>query len=256
VVPNKIKQELGAEDSMLISVYLADLKNNGKVRMTHVKLGSSSFAYAPDQIGKLKELTKHLNEKNLRVATKLEQEGVIRSATADPLTRVALQAIKDFAKPIRVKTGAGEEDFYRWYLLGGEETETKVKKLLGTDKKEPEKKPEPVPEAKKEPKPVVKVEPTPKPVSKPTPKPQPAAKPVKKVGPAAKAEQKVLKTEAESEFGKIILQYQLFLCQLKSLQLILHCNYLWFDRIVHVASWLPSPPSDTQILNHSGRREQ
>lgn len=138
VVANKIKQRLGESDSMLIQVYLSELQKEKKVRMTHLQLGSSSFAYTPQQVPQLENLAKHLNEKDRRAAQKLKQASILRANTQDPLTRVSLQTIKDFAKPLQVKTAQGEETFYRWYTVSSEQAQEKIKEILGVTKKAPE----------------------------------------------------------------------------------------------------------------------
>ncbi len=136
IIPNSIKKALNASDSTLINVFLSELKKEGLIRLTNMHIGSSRFAYIPSQKEKLQELIIHLNQKDRRVAEKLREEGVIRAKEADPLTRVSLSNIKDFAKPITVRIKNEEEVFYKWYLLSSEEAEERIKKSLNTIKKE------------------------------------------------------------------------------------------------------------------------
>lgn len=130
LIPNKIKQHLGAGDTTMINVYLSNLKEEGKIKFTHLQLGSSKFAYTPEQKTKLEELIEHLNEKDRRTAKKLQEKKVLRVQEQEPLIRVGLQQIKDFAIPIKVSTGDEEELFYRYYLTTPQEAQEKIRELL------------------------------------------------------------------------------------------------------------------------------
>ncbi len=202
VVANKIKQRLNQPDSMMVNIYLSDLAREGKVRMTHVQLGSSSFAYTPEHIPKLEALIDNHNEKDRRVAHRLKQEKVMRASEQDPLTRVALQNIKDFAKPVQVKTSQGEETFYRWYMLSAEQAQTHIRELLGVAEPKTPVVEEAVTPPQEAPARPVEQRIAPEPV---TPQQQ---EPVKKAVDKPKEQQQPLtKIEAESDFAKQLLAY-------------------------------------------------
>ena len=130
VIPNQVKQRLGAGDATMINVYLSNLREEGKIKFTHVQLGSSKFAYTPQQKAKLETLIEHLNEKDRRTAKKLQEAKVLRVQEQDPLTRVGLQETKDFAIPIKVSTRQGEELFYRYFLTTPEQAQEKIREIL------------------------------------------------------------------------------------------------------------------------------
>lgn len=130
IIPNQVKQRLGQGDTTLINVYLSSLKDEGKIKFSNTQLGSSRFAYTPEQKPKLEGLIEHLNEKDRRTAQKLKEEQVIRVSEAEPLVRVGLQNIKDFAIPIKVSTKQGEELFYRYFLTSQEEAQDKIRSIL------------------------------------------------------------------------------------------------------------------------------
>lgn len=213
VVPNKIKQHLQQSDSMLINVYLSDLQKDGKVRMTHLQLGSSSFAYTPQQLRKVEDLMQHLNEKDRRVARRLKEAGVMRAVQEDPLTRVALKNIKDFAKPMQVRTSQGEEVFYRYYLLPSEQAQERIKKLLGAklagqETPKEEKAPEPVQE-EQQPQPPKE---TPKerslaPQTKQREAPHEHPKAPESKAPEPQSQAVLAEIDAESSFAHAVLAY-------------------------------------------------
>lgn len=136
IIPNQVKQKLSAGDATMINVYLSNLKEEGKIKFTHLQLGSSKFSYTQEQKPKLENLIEHLNEKDRRTAKKLKEQRVLRVQEQDPLTRVGLQQIKDFAIPIKVSTGQGEEIFYRYFLTSPEEAQKRIREQLNPQSKQ------------------------------------------------------------------------------------------------------------------------
>lgn len=210
-IPNQVKQRLGAGDATMINVYLSNLKEEGKIKFTNLQLGSSKFSYTQEQKPKLENLIEHLNEKDRRTAKKLQEQRVLRVQEQDPLTRVGLQQIKDFAIPIKVSTGQGEEIFYRYFLTSPEEAQKRIREQLNPqNKQEPPEQPIPQevqqPETKQE-------EPTPEeePTATQEPAPQQEEKPKRE-------EQKSLEepTIPESELAQQVTTY----CEENNIQIL------------------------------------
>lgn len=171
-IPVHIKKAVGQGDTFMVGALLSELVKANKARVTTLKRGGSPFYYVPEHASKLENLIPELGEKDQRVAQLLRSEKVLRDKTQDPLTRVSLRQIKDFAVPLDVRLPDGQEIFWKWYLTSREEAEGIIKKLLGiqpepikkeVSKKEPEVVVEKPPKADV-PKPTKKVE---KPVQKP-----------------------------------------------------------------------------------------
>jgi len=141
IIPNQIKKELGG-DTYLISAYLSELAQDGLVKISHTKIGSSPTYYASGQEFKLQDLKKYLNPKDQNTFDILRQKKILRDKTQEMLIRVGLRNIKDFAKPIEVKVQDGKEIFWRWYLTPIDEAEKLIKEHF-SDKKEPARKTEP-----------------------------------------------------------------------------------------------------------------
>ena len=203
IIPNQIKQQLGQGDTTLINVYLSSLKDEGKIKLSNTQLGSSKFAYTPEQKPKLEELIDHLNEKDARTARKLKDEQIIRVQEAEPLVRVGLQNIKDFAIPIKVSTKHGEELFYRYFLTSQEDAQKRIREMLTGATEEPEP-PASEPEAAEEP----ADEPEEEPESEPEPpKPEPKPEP-EKPAPKKEAQSSLYEPpEPESELGQTVVAY-------------------------------------------------
>lgn len=120
--PNDIKKILGG-DTVIIGAMLSDLAAQSRVRITALKLGSSPFYYTAEQASRLQELSRHLGEKDRRAFDLLRQEVLLQDGRLDPLTRVALRSLKDFAKPLEVTVDGAPSLFWKWYLASAEEAQ-------------------------------------------------------------------------------------------------------------------------------------
>jgi hypothetical protein len=148
IIPNDIKKEVGG-DTFLISAILSEMVVDKVLRITNTKIGSGPAYYAPGQEPKLQELSKYLNEKDKRAFELLRQKMVIRDGDEDPLIRVCLRNIKDFAKQLEVNVRGEKEIFWKWYLAPKEEVENRIRSLFATA---PKSKPAPVQTSQPEPK--------------------------------------------------------------------------------------------------------
>jgi hypothetical protein len=133
VIPMEVRQILKAGDSISIGATLSTLVSRGLVNLTHIKRGGSPFYYIKGQEEKLADLSKFLNEKDKKTFDILKEKKVIRDAVEEPLTRVSVRNISDFAKRMDIEVNGQREIFWRWYLT----TEEDVLKIL--TKKVPQK---------------------------------------------------------------------------------------------------------------------
>ena len=137
LIPVHIKKALGEGDTFIIGAVLTELKEAGKIRISNTKRGGSPYYYIPAHAAKLAEHIDDLGQKDARTARLLQEKKVLRDSTQDPLIRVSLRQIKDFAIPIEVTLPEGKEIFWKWYLLPGEQTEPLIKQALGIIEAEP-----------------------------------------------------------------------------------------------------------------------
>jgi hypothetical protein len=121
MVPMDIRHILSVGDTITIGATLSTLIARGLVKVTHIKRGGSPFYYVEGQEPKLAELSKYLNEKDRRTFEVLAQKKVIRDKVEEPLVRVSLRNLNDFAKKFEVEVNGEREIFWRWYMTGEEE---------------------------------------------------------------------------------------------------------------------------------------
>lgn len=129
-LPAEIASHL-KQNSMLVSAMLSTLLDSKKLVLSNLKVGRGRLYLIPGDEGKLIDFASHLKEKDRRTFERLKEDGVIRESVADPLTRVSLRNIPDFAKPLEVNLNGQREIFWKWYLLSPQDAEKSIKGLLG-----------------------------------------------------------------------------------------------------------------------------
>jgi len=145
-LPTQIAKALST-DSILAGAMLAEMVAKGLLKISKLNVGSSPLYFLPGNEAQLLQFTKNLNEKDRRAVELLEKEKVINEADADPLTRVSLQKVKDFAMPLIVTHEGKEARMWKWFLLSQEEAEEIIRGKLSPEMPAP-------PEPAKEPTPV------------------------------------------------------------------------------------------------------
>ncbi len=129
VIPSDISKDIG-DSIMITSALLSELASKKSVRISHVKVGGTPLYYAPGQESRLQEYTRYLHEKEKKAYDMLKTQFVIRDKALEPVMRVALREIKDFAAPLTVQSPEGIEIFWKWYLMSNQEAEVKIKEIL------------------------------------------------------------------------------------------------------------------------------
>ena len=149
VLPVQISKEIGM-DILMASAHLAELTASKRLKISTIKVGSSPLYYLQGQEAMLQKYTGSMNDKEKKAYDLLNQEKVLRDSEQQPVIRVALREIKDFALPLNVKYNDSSEIFWKWYLAPDEETEKLIKAKLQILEKPIEKKIEEKKEMKQE----------------------------------------------------------------------------------------------------------
>jgi len=129
LLPVHIVKEVGW-NTILVGAALSDLSNKGQIKMSYAKIGGSPVYYVQGQEQKLQNLYKYLHEKEQKAFDLLKEKKVLRDKELEPVIRVALRNIKDFAKGLEVTTNENKEIFWKWYLLSNQEAEQIIKDML------------------------------------------------------------------------------------------------------------------------------
>lgn len=107
-------------DTIFASAFLSELYNEGKLKMTHMKVGSTSLYYSAGQEAQLENFTQYLNAKEKEAFFLLKKEKILKDESLEPAIRVAMNSIKDFALPFT--DSSTNLKFWRYFLHSKEDT--------------------------------------------------------------------------------------------------------------------------------------
>lgn len=140
IIPSQIAKELRIQ-ILFSSAVLSELRSKNKVKISNVKVGGTPLYYLPGQEEQLLNFLSNLNEKDQKTVEFLKNKKVLSDNSLDPLTRVSLRNIKDFAIPLQVNIQGDRKLFWKWYLVSDEETYSLIKQIIypETEKTLPEK---------------------------------------------------------------------------------------------------------------------
>jgi hypothetical protein len=128
-LPIKIARKVGG-DTMIIGAILSTLISSGDVAVSSLKIGGSPLYFIPGQEEKLEGFIDHLNEKDQKTFKLLKEKKILSDSEQDPLIRVSLRAIKDFAKSFEIDNSGKKEVFWRFYSHDKDEAVAEAKKML------------------------------------------------------------------------------------------------------------------------------
>ena len=129
--PSKIAKQLGnGADTMLVGAILSTLISTGDIKVSSVKIGGTPLYYIPEQESKLEEFLIYLNDKDKATFRLLKEKKVIQDSTQDPLIRVSLRTIKDFAKSFEIINQNKKILFWKFYNISNEEANTLAKNII------------------------------------------------------------------------------------------------------------------------------
>lgn len=141
---------------LFASAYLSELYNERKVKMSHMKVGSSSLYYVQGQEAQLENFIQYLNSREKEALFLLKSKKMLEDEKIEPASRVALRSLRDFAIPIRIKTEDSSKLFWKHFLVSDEEIEKLANEFIQPKiEKEPEKVVKAIKERKQEPEKVI-----------------------------------------------------------------------------------------------------
>lgn len=135
-LPIQIARDLGVS-TLFAAAFLSDLKAEGKVNMSIMKVGSSPLYFISGQELELEKFIEHLNQREKEALALLKKEKVLEDEKQEPVVRVALRAIKDFAIDIRVNTDEGGKLFWKHFSISDDDFVRIVEERLGIRKPVP-----------------------------------------------------------------------------------------------------------------------
>ena len=102
---------------LFASAFLSELYSEGKVKMSRMKVGSSSLYYLTGQEAQLENFVEYLNSKEKEAFYLLKKEKILSDEIQSTAIRVALRAIPDFAIPIKLNIDGEQKICWRYFLI-------------------------------------------------------------------------------------------------------------------------------------------
>lgn len=126
VLPVQISKEIGS-NILMASAHLAELTASKRLKISTIKVGGSPLYYLPGQEEMLQKFTDNMNDKEKKAFDLLNQNKILRDTEQEPVIRVALREIRDFAIQLNVNYNNIKEIFWKWYLINNEDAEQLIK---------------------------------------------------------------------------------------------------------------------------------
>jgi len=138
-ISNKISLSL-----LFTSALLSEMVSDKTVRISYLKVGGSPLYLLPGQENMLENFTKHLHSKEKEALSLLKEKQILSDEDLEPVQRVCLNSIKDFALPLRINSNNQQKLFWRYFTVSEEEAMRKTGEYLSNipkiQSKEPDKK--------------------------------------------------------------------------------------------------------------------
>ena len=129
LLPTQVAKAVG-RDSLTAGAMLSEMSSKGLLRVSRLKVGGSPLYYIPENVHQLKDFVEFLNEKDRRTVKLLEERGVLCDRDQEPLVRVSLHELKDFALPLKVSHKGKEDLFYKWFLLPDDDAKDRIRSII------------------------------------------------------------------------------------------------------------------------------
>jgi len=122
-IPVFIAKEIGLS-ILFTSAFLSELLSEKRLKMSHMRIGSSPLYFVEGQEPMLEKFSHHLQSKEKEAFTILKEKKFMKDAEQQPAIRVALREIKDFAVPFK----KDEELIWRFFTVPETEFIEKIEK--------------------------------------------------------------------------------------------------------------------------------
>lgn len=113
--------------SLITSAHLSELASAKKIKISNIKVGGSPLYYLPGQENRLSDFSKYLVEKEKQAFDLLMDKKLLKDSALEPVQRVAIRRIKDFAVPLMVNNNNESQVFWKWHLMDNSEAEKAIK---------------------------------------------------------------------------------------------------------------------------------
>jgi len=115
------------------SAFLSELVSEKRIKISHMKVGSSPLYFLTGQEPSLEKFPQYLKSKEKEAFLLLKEKKFLKDKDQNPAIRVALREIRDFALPFK----SGEEIIWRYFLVPESEFKIREEKPVEMEIKKP-----------------------------------------------------------------------------------------------------------------------
>ncbi|RMD65855.1 hypothetical protein D6817_05325 [Candidatus Pacearchaeota archaeon] len=134
-LPVQIARELKMQP-LFVSAFLSELRSEGKIKMSHMHVGSSPLYFLRGQEHMLENFTSFLNQREREALAMLKSNKVLEDSKLSPVARVALRNLPDFALAFDLRSGSEVKTFWRYFLCPESEARAIVQSAISASTKE------------------------------------------------------------------------------------------------------------------------
>ncbi|PIN92879.1 hypothetical protein COU54_05140 [Candidatus Pacearchaeota archaeon CG10_big_fil_rev_8_21_14_0_10_31_24] len=128
------------QSPLFTSAFLSELYREGKIIMSHLKIGSSSLYLLKGQEEQLEKFIEHLNQREREAYNIIKHGKFLKDQNLEPVMRVAIRNIKDFAIPVKIFKEDQPQIIWKYFSIPEAEVENfinpKTEKIIEETKKE------------------------------------------------------------------------------------------------------------------------
>lgn len=135
-LPVQIARDINVS-TIFASAFLSELKTEGKIIVSNMKVGSSPLYYLPGQELQLENFVQYLNQREKEAFELVKKEKFLEDEKQTPVIRVALRAIKDFAIDKRLRVNGDSKLSWKYFAISDDEFMKLAEERLGIKKEEP-----------------------------------------------------------------------------------------------------------------------
>jgi len=133
---------------LFTSALLSEMVSDKTVRISYLKVGGSPLYLLPGQENMLENFIKNLHGKEKEALALLKEKEILSDEDLEPVQRVCLNSIKDFALQLKINLNNQQKVFWRYFTVPEDEAIKKAeehisnvpKVSLPRESKEPDKK--------------------------------------------------------------------------------------------------------------------
>lgn len=128
-LPVRVANTIG-NNNLFTAAFMSELVGEQKLKLSHMRVGSSPLYYIVGQEEQLQKYTDYLNHKEKEAFRNLKENKILEDDKLEPAIRVALRNIKDFAVPMQITNNGETKTFWKIHTMQNNEAKDIIEKII------------------------------------------------------------------------------------------------------------------------------